>query len=130
MEEAEDIMEKAYEKIEQGFPARFVASRSGIDCRKLFKLERERKHNLNVNFDNFISWLLENESDEFKTKFDDIMNKVDYRYLTIPQYWFISIYIFLKNKENRGNKIYELLFNFNISAPTWRKYKKEILKVV
>ena len=128
------ILEQAYAKIEEGFPARFVADRLGIDYRELFKLERKRKKRIDDNFDNFLTWLLKNESSEFKTSFQNIINKVDYKKLSIsviPQYWFMAVYIFLKNKENRKeNKIGELYGNFNISEPTWRKYRKEILRVI
>ena len=126
-----DTLEKAYEAIENGFPARLVACRFKIDYRELFKLERKRKHK-QENFDYFCSWLLKNENEEFKTKFSNITNTTDFKRLpVIPQYWFIAIYIYLKHKEDdKKNKIYLLLDTFSISSPTWRKYKKEILKVV
>ncbi len=125
-------IETAYAQIEKGFPARLVAHKFGIDYRELFKLERKRKHRQDDNFNYFCSWLLENENEEFKTKFNNILNSTDFKHLSvIPQYWFISIYICLKHKEDsKKNKIYLLLDAFGISSPTWRKYKKEILKVV
>ena len=129
----DEIIEQAYAKIEEGFPARLVAHQTGVDYRKLFKLERERKKGVNDNFDNFCSWLLKNESSGFKTKFQNVVNKVDYKTLPIsliPQYLFISVYILLKNKENRKYKIGALYRGFHISEPTWIRYKKEILKVI
>ena len=127
------VFEQAYAKIEEGFPARLVAYKMGLDYRELFKLERKRKKRVNDNFDNFCEWLIKNESDGFKTEFQSIMRKADYKKShtsIIPQYWFISIYIFLKHKENKKNRLEDLYSNFGISEPTWRRYKKEILKVV
>ena len=124
------IIEEAYAQVEAGFPARLVADRLGIDYRELFKLERKRRKHVNDNFDNLLSWLMEKETYEFKTKFKNAINKVDYKTLSvIPQYWFMCIYIFLKNKEDKKNTVYGLLEDFSISPPTWRKYRKEILKI-
>lgn len=127
----DEIIEQAYSKIEDGFPARLIADRFNIDYRVLFKLERKRKKKVNEDFSDFCEWLTENESNIFKQNFRNLINKIDYKKLSlIPQYWFISVYIFLKNKENKKNRIGDLYANFKISEVTWRKYKKEILKVV
>ena len=127
------IIEQAYAKIEEGFPVRFVAKRTGIDYRILFKMEKKRNRRVNDDFSNFCAWLLENESSQFKAEFNNIINKVNYKELSIsvvPQYWFISIYIFLKHKENKENKFIDLYPNFSITEPTFRKYRKEILKMI
>lgn len=129
----EDRIKYACAKLEEGFPARFIASRTGIDYRELFKLEKNMKKRDNRDFSGFCAWLMENETEEFKTKFKNMKNKMDYKMLSIavvPQNWFIAIYIFLKHKESKDNKIWELLETFSISEPTWRRYKNEILKLI
>ena len=127
--ENDTVIEQAYEQVKKGFPVRLVAHKLRLDYRELFKLLKKRGYKSDYNYDYFISWLLEKESDEFKAEFNNLIEKVDFKKLVVvPQYLFISIYIFLKNKEDEHNRINGLLYAFNISPPTWRKYKHEIIK--
>ena len=125
------IIEQAYEQIMKGFPARLVAYKSQIDYRELFKLMKKRKYKPDNDYSYFISWLLENENDKFKEDFNNIIKKADYiKTFVVPQYLFISVYIFLKHNETyKKNTINLLLQAFNMSAQTWARYKKEIIKI-